>query len=152
MARRPFFLSRVKRGIFLYLLFVGLLWGTYYQLWGKYLYLVTAYCNCPICINVPKYHDGRFASRKKIYWGGAAADRAIPFGTQIELVPHWPGDWFAALGLLKGRRDFVVEDRGGKIKGKHIDLFIPDSMGGHKAALEWGARRMRLKINGKLAE
>lgn len=124
----------------------------YYQLWGKHLYLVTAYCNCPICVNVPKYHDDEFASGRKIYWGGIAADPKVPFRTKVELIPQWPADWFAVLGLLKSRRNFVVEDRGGKIKGRHIDLFIPDSMGGHKTALKWGRRRMRIKINGKWAD
>lgn len=145
-------ISRFASKILLYGFLAFAAWMTYYQLWGKYLYLVTAYCDCPICINVPKYRDGQFASGRKIYWGGIAADPKVPFKTKIELIPHWPGDWFAVLGLLKARRDFIVEDRGGKIKGKHIDLFIPDSMGGHKAALQWGARRMRLKINGKFAE
>jgi len=152
MSSRPSFFSRLKRGIFIYIIFVGLVWMTYYQLWGKYLYLVTAYCDCPICINVPKYRDGRFANGKRVYWGGVAADPRVPFETELTLVPHWPGDWFAVLGLLKGRRDFVVEDRGGKIKGRHIDLFIPDSMGGHKAALQWGRRKMRLKMNGVWAD
>jgi len=114
--------------------------------------VVTAYCNCPICINIPKYHDSQFASGKKIYWGGIAADPSVRFGSKVELAPHWPQDWAAIAGLLKGRRNFRVEDRGGKIKGKHIDLFIPDSMGGHKTALRWGVRRMRLKINGEWAE
>lgn len=113
---------------------------------------MTAYCNCPICINVKKYHDGRFASGKKVYWGGLAADAVLPIGTRVELVPHWPQDWGAVFHLLHRRRNFRVEDRGGKIKGKHIDLFIPDSFGGHKAALKWGVRRMRIKINGKWAD
>lgn len=113
---------------------------------------MTAYCNCPICINVKKYHDGRFASGKKVYWGGLAADPALPIGTRVGLIPHWPQDWGAVFGLLHRRRNFRVEDRGGKIKGKHIDLFIPDSLGGHKAALRWGVRRMRIKVNGKWAD
>ena len=114
--------------------------------------MVTAYCNCPICINVKKYQDSRFASNKPIYWGGLAADSTVPFGAQVELVPHWPQDWYAISKLLNGKRNFRVEDRGGKIKGKHIDLFISDSMGGHQAARRWGVRRMRIKINGELAE
>ena len=127
-------------------------WSLYYAFWGRHLYLVTAYCNCPICINVPKYHDSRFADGKPLYWGGIASGSSIPFGTQVDLVPHWPQDWGAVFALLEGRRDFRVEDRGGKIKGKHIDLFIPDSMGGHKTAMKWGVRRMRIKLNGEWAE
>lgn len=146
------FFARLRRFIFAYAFLTIFLWTLYYQFWGKYLYLVTAYCNCPICVNVKKYQDSQFASGKKIYWGGIAADPAVPFGTRVELVPHWAQDWIAVLQLLDGRRKFRVEDRGGKIKGKHIDLFIPDSRGGHQAARRWGVRRMRIKIDGEWAK
>lgn len=129
-----------------------LVWLIYYYSWGRYLYLVTAYCSCPICINIPAYHDGRFASGKKVYWGGIAADPKIPFRSTVELVPVWPSDHWKVSRVLQHRTKFRVEDRGGKIKGRHIDIFIPDSMGGHKIALEWGRQKMRISINGKLAE
>ncbi|MBI4388437.1 MAG: 3D domain-containing protein [Candidatus Omnitrophica bacterium] len=129
-----------------------LIWILYYHFWGRHLYLVTAYCNCPICVNVPEYHDGQFASGKKIYWGGIAADRKIPFGAQVELVPVWPSDFKKIHRILRNRKRFRVEDRGGKIRGKHIDLFIPKFLGGHKAALRWGRQKVRIRINGKLAE
>ncbi|MBI4357752.1 MAG: 3D domain-containing protein [Candidatus Omnitrophica bacterium] len=143
--------ARFKRAIFAYGFLTIFLWSVYYAFWGRHLYLVTAYCNCPICINVKKYQDDQFASGRRIYWGGMAADPRVPFGTTMELVPHWPQDWLAVFGLLKGKRKFRVEDRGGKIKGKHLDLFIPDSMGGHKTARQWGVRRMRVKVNGDWA-
>jgi len=126
--------------------------GGYYYFWGQYLYTMTAYCDCPICVNVDAYRDGRFASGRAVYWGGIAADPSIPFGTQIELVPIWPGDFWSIFRVLKNRKKFTVEDRGGKIKGKHIDLFIPHSHGGHQMALEWGVRKMRVSINGELAK
>ena len=127
-------------------------WGTYYLFWGRYLYIVTAYCDCPICINVPEYRDSRFANGKRVFWGGAAADPSVRFGTKITLVPHAPQDMGSIMTLLRGRHKFVVTDRGGKIKGRHIDLFIPNKLGGHKTARKWGVRRMRIKLNGKLAE
>ncbi|MBI4372247.1 MAG: 3D domain-containing protein [Candidatus Omnitrophica bacterium] len=148
---KSFFL-RLTQIFFSYILIVFTLWSLYYAFWGRHLYLVTAYCSCPICINVKKYHDGQFASGKKIYWGGIAADPSVPFGSRVELMPLWPQDWNAVFSVLQGKRKFRVEDRGGKIKGKHIDLFIPDSLSGHKAALKWGARRMRIKLNGQWAE
>jgi len=143
--------SRVKKTVV-----TGLFWGlvifaAYYVFWGRHLYRITAYCNCPICVNVPEYQDGRFASGKKIYWGAVASDPSVRFGSHIELVPLWPSDWGAVLGILKGRTKFTVEDRGGMIKGKELDIFIPDSKGGHKQALKWGIRRMRIKINGTFA-
>ena len=137
---------------FAYLFLTFALWSVYYAFWGRHLYLVTAYCNCPICINVKKYQDNQFANGKPIHWGAVAADPSVPFGAAVQLIPHWPQDWGAVYVLLDGTREFKVEDRGGKIKGKHIDLFIPDTMGGHKAALRWGVRRMRVKINGKWAQ
>lgn len=145
-------LKMIKKKIISYLFIAAVLWAAYYFAWGRHLYIVTAYCNCATCINVPAYRDGKFASGKKTYWGGIAADKKVPFGSKVELVPHAPGDWMAVMGILRGRTQFVVEDRGGKIRGRHIDVFFPKSRGGHMAALEWGARRMRIKINGKLAD
>lgn len=123
----------------------------YYQAWGKHLYIVTAYCNCPICVNVPEFRDGKFANGEKTSWGGIAASKEVPFGTQVELVRAWPWDFWNVQRTLKGRTRFTVKDRGGKIRGKHIDIFIPDSMGGHQGALQWGRQMMRVKMNGKLA-
>lgn len=151
MGKRSF-TSLVLRGFLIYTFSIFLIWTVYYVSWGRYLYIVTAYCNCAVCINVPKYRDNQFASGRKIYWGGIAADPKIPFRSRLEILPTWPQDWAAVTKLFRGRRKFIVEDRGGKIKGRHIDIFIPDSMGGHKAALKWGVRRMRVKINGVLAE
>jgi len=124
----------------------------YYELWGSHLYIVTAYCNCPICINVKEFHDGKFANGEKVSWGAVAAPKQYRFGTKIELVPTFPWDYWRIQRVLNNRTKFIVKDRGGKIRGKHIDLFIPDTMGGHKAALRWGRQMMRLKIDGKLAE
>jgi len=152
LGRQRSFIHTLLRGFLIYALSIFLIWTVYYVSWGRYLYLVTAYCNCPICINVKKYQDNQFASGKRIYWGGIAADPKIPFRSHIELLPTWPQDWMSVAKILRGRRKFIVEDRGGKIKGRHIDLFIPDSMGGHKTARNWGVRRMRIKINGVLAE
>ena len=127
-------------------------WVLYYQLWGRHLYLVTAYCNCPICVNVPKYRDGQFASGRKVYWGAAAADPKIHFRTKIELVPMWPSDFWKISHILQDRRRFRVEDRGGKIHGRHIDLFIPEELGGHQTALQWGRQKMRIRLDGELAD
>ena len=151
MAKRSAF-KILKRKI---LFSVGLIfaaWFLYYIYWGRHLFLITAYCNCPVCINVKKYQDNKFASGKPVYWGGIAADPSVPFGSHVKIFPQWPQDWAAMMTLLRGRNDFIVEDRGGKIKGKHLDLFIPDSMGGHHAAKNWGVRRMRIKLNGEWVE
>ena len=146
------FFTRLRRQIFAYGTVLLLAWLAYWWFWGRHLYLVTAYCNCPICIDVKKYRDSRFASGKQIYWGGIAADPHVPLGSRVDLVPEWPQDWWAVFRILRGRRKFIVEDRGGKIKGRHVDVFIPQRLGGHKTALKWGVHRMRIKVNGRLAE
>lgn len=141
---------RVAVKIVLILILVTVAWRAYDILWLRHRYLITAYCDCPICVNVPEFRDGKFASQHAVYWGGVAADKTIPFGASVELVPFTVRDWFAVRNFLGDRRQFTVEDRGGKIHGRHIDIFFPQSMGGHEKATHWGVRRMRIKINGRL--
>jgi 3D (Asp-Asp-Asp) domain-containing protein len=59
-----------------------------------------------------------------------AAPRNIPFGTLI-----------AILGYNNGK-PVPVLDRGEAIKDNKLDLFFPT----HKAALEWGRRKIIVKI------
>jgi 3D (Asp-Asp-Asp) domain-containing protein len=148
--RKKFFLMIMR--VVLILILLAVAWRTYDVFWLRHRYLITAYCDCPICINVPEFRDGKFASRRPVYWGGVAADKSVPLGSSVELVPFTLRDWFAVRNLLNDRRDFIVEDRGGKIRGRHIDIFIPQSMGGHERATHWGVRRMRVKINGRLMD
>ncbi|MFZ5801537.1 MAG: 3D domain-containing protein [Candidatus Omnitrophota bacterium] len=148
---RPSLFERLKRALVRVLFLITFLLIVYYVYWGSHLYKITAYCDCPICVDIPEFRDGRFASGKKAYWGGVAADPSVRFGSRVELMPLWPSDWMAVFSHLKGRKRFTVEDRGGKIKGKDLDIYFPQSKGGHKAAKRWGVRYMRLKINGKFA-
>jgi len=138
--------------IVLIFIFVLSVWRVYDVMWLRHRYLITAYCDCPICINVPAFRNGKFASKRPVYWGGVATDKSIPFGSSVELVPFTVRDWFAVWSYLGDRRRFTVEDRGGKIRSRHIDIFIPQSRGGHQTALHWGIRRMRVKINGQLMD
>ncbi|MFA5087499.1 MAG: 3D domain-containing protein [Candidatus Omnitrophota bacterium] len=110
------------------------------------VYTVTAYCNCRICINKKNFRDGRFSSNQRVYFGGAAARKSIPFNTKIRLIPLSQKDKTAIDRYFKGRKDFIIEDRGFLITGNRIDIFIPKSMGGHKTALKWGKRKMRVKM------
>jgi 3D (Asp-Asp-Asp) domain-containing protein len=43
---------------------------------------------------------------------------------------------------IEGVGERVVEDRGGAVKGKHIDLYIEDL----DAALEWGRQKRDLYV------
>ena len=151
-AEKPKKIFRVITMIALILILAACAWRAYDVFWLRHRYLITAYCDCPICINIAEFRDGKFASQRPVYWGGVAADKSVPFGSSVELVPVTFRDWFAVRNLLWSRRHFTVEDRGGKIHDRHIDIFFPQSFGGHQAALRWGARRMRVKINGRLMD
>jgi 3D (Asp-Asp-Asp) domain-containing protein len=106
---------------------------------------VTAYCACRECCGwrrtwygravvadgpnrgKPK-HVGATASGADARRGTIAADTTrYPFGTIIHVE-----------GYGYGR----VEDRGGAIKGDHIDLFFPS----HREALRWGRRRLNVRV------
>ncbi len=80
---------------------------------------VTAYCACERCCG--QWADGITASGHRIQPGDkfCAAPRSIPFGTMIDIPGY-------------GR--VPVLDRGGAIKGRTLDVFIPD----HEDALRWG--------------
>ena len=105
----------------------------------------TGYCECKICCGwkrnwrfQPVYAYGPSAGKpKKIgitasgtkaVKGTIAADTKIfPYGTIIQ-VPGY--------GIGK------VEDIGGAIKGRHIDLFFNS----HKEALEWGRQKKQCLV------
>jgi 3D (Asp-Asp-Asp) domain-containing protein len=109
------------------------------------LVLVTGYCNCEKCcgwkkswfgFGKPVYDYGPNKGKPKKVGvtasgieasaGTVAADpKVFKFGTRLEI----PG-----YGI--GR----VEDVGGAIKGRHIDLWFPS----HKEALKWGRRWLKV--------
>lgn len=107
--------------------------------------VTTGYCKCKICCGWKRTWYGKpvvasgpdkgqhkqvgiTASGVKAKHGTIAADtRLYPFGT-IMYVP----------GYGYGR----VEDRGGAIKGHHIDLFFKH----HRRALRWGHEMRKVKI------
>jgi 3D (Asp-Asp-Asp) domain-containing protein len=105
----------------------------------------TGYCNCRSCCNWernwlfrPVIASGPNKGKRKdvgITANGSVADDGTiaadtsfyPFGT----VMYVPGYGY-------GR----VEDRGGAIKGYHIDLWFDD----HDDALDWGVRYLKVKV------
>ena len=94
---------------------------------------VTAYCPCKKCCGWHRNWRGKAvtkggypkkvgvtASGAKAKPGTIAADTArYPFGTQMYIPGYGYG---------------TVQDRGGAIKGDHIDVFFKS----HKDALQWG--------------
>ena len=89
----------------------------------------TAYCSCSKCCG--KLAEGITASGKRVHWGMIAADWSVlPPGTRVGLS-CFP------------RQVFVVEDRGGAIKGKRIDVWYPS----HRSALKFGVHgKIQIKI------
>ena len=107
--------------------------------------LVTAYCNCGECcgwefsllgFGPPVYTYGpQKGQRKKVgvtargtvaRLGTVAADpKVFPFGTRLQIPGYGTG---------------IVEDVGGAITGRHIDVWMPS----HATALRWGRRKLKV--------
>ena len=87
--------------------------------------VATAYCACPICC--APYVDGITAM------GTTPRE-----GHTIAGPPHWP---IGTEVLIDGER-YVVEDRGGAIKGDRIDIYFED----HQDALRFGRREIEVEI------
>ncbi len=86
---------------------------------------VTGYCPCKKCCGK---EDGITASGVKATANHTiAAPSKYAFNTRIE---------------LEGYGTFVVEDRGGAIKGNRIDRFFNT----HQEALNWGVKKIKGKV------
>ena len=93
------------------------------------MYRVSAYCLCDRCINVPAFRDGKTASGKPAEGLIVAAPPSIPFGVRLAIP-----------GYSTALNPAVVEDRGGAIKGKRLDLLF----GTHQEALSWGIKHLEI--------
>src|SRR4051812_15739266 len=115
--------NRVVVGAAVGVMALALLLALLPQQWPRTM-LVTAYCPCAACCG-PNARGVTASGRPVSANGGrfVAADRGIPFGTML-VVP----------GYNDGRPVEVL-DRGGAIKGDHIDVFFPS----HEQAKRWGA-------------
>jgi 3D (Asp-Asp-Asp) domain-containing protein len=93
---------------------------------------VTAYCPCKICCGA-RAHGVTASGHRVNYAGGkfvAADTDLLPFGTKLSIPGYHNG------------RTVEVIDRGGDIKGRHIDVFFPT----HKQAQEWGVQYVDVKV------
>jgi len=93
---------------------------------------VTAYCSCKKCCG-PLARGITASGRSVQYNGGlfvAADTKLLPFGTRL-IVPGYAGD-----------QPVEVIDRGGAIRGHHIDVFFPT----HEQAKAWGVRWMQITV------
>jgi 3D (Asp-Asp-Asp) domain-containing protein len=94
---------------------------------GKIEVLATAYTSSrKECDDTPFIT----ASNKKVRWGIVAMDK-VPFGTKV-YIPYF-------------KKTFVVEDRGGAIKGNRIDIW----MSNRKDALKFGRKKLIVYVLGR---
>lgn len=92
---------------------------------GAKLYKVTAYCPCSKCCG--KYASGYTASGTKATAGRTiATDAKFAFGTKLSI----------------NGTTYIVEDRGGAIKGDKIDLYFDT----HAEALAWGVKYLPVEV------
>ena len=92
---------------------------------GWVTFTATAYCGCAKCCGKS---TGRTASGTMATQGRTVAmPSSYKFGTKIE---------------IQGMGNYVVEDRGGAIKGNRIDIFFSN----HQSALNFGKRTINLRV------
>ena len=89
------------------------------------IYKVTAYCPCSKCCG--SHANGYTASGTKATAGRTiAAPSNFAFGTKL---------------IINGK-EYVVEDRGGAIKGNRIDMYVES----HAQALAWGVKYLPVEV------
>lgn len=88
-------------------------------------FTATAYCGCAKCCgkSTGKTASGTIATASRT----VAMSSSYSFGTKIE---------------IQGMGTYIVEDRGGAIKGNRIDIFFSN----HQKALDFGRRTVYLKV------
>ncbi|MFC1497635.1 3D domain-containing protein [Verrucomicrobiota bacterium] len=107
--------------------------------------VVTGYCKCGKCCGWrrtwygrPVYSGGPNKGKRKSV-GVTASGVDAKHGTIAADTSIYP---FGTIMYVDGYGYGRVEDRGGDIKGDHIDLFFSS----HKKALEWGRKKIKVKI------
>lgn len=111
----------------------------------KSLVLVTGYCNCETCCSwkrswfgfgEPVYASGKMKGRPKKV-GVTANGRVAKHGTIAADLRVWKyGTKLKVPGYGVGE----VEDIGGAIQGRHIDVWFPT----HEEARKWGRRYLKV--------
>lgn len=99
--------------------------------WAEYE--ATAYCSCEKCC-------GNWAENRPdgiVYTAsGAVAQEGVTIAADWDVYP--PGTVLQVEGL----GEYIVQDRGGAIKGLKIDVYFED----HDDALQFGRQEVRIKV------
>lgn len=95
--------------------------------------VATAYCPCEICC-------GKWALNRPdgiVYTAsGAIAQEGVTIAADWDVYP--PG----TVLQIEGLGEYIVQDRGGAIKGLKIDVYFED----HDDALQFGRQEVRIKV------
>lgn len=96
--------------------------------------IVSAYCPCSICCG--KSADGKTATGRDANLPGVAVDKTvIPLGSRLDIPGYNRGS--------NGNGSWILADDTGKvIKGFRIDVRFET----HKEALEWGRKKLRVRV------
>jgi 3D (Asp-Asp-Asp) domain-containing protein len=107
--------------------------------------LVTGYCKCGECCGwtrtwygMPVYASGPNKGKRK-HVGITASGSRADTGTIAADTARYP---MGTIMLVEGYGYGRVEDRGGRVKGDHIDLYFHT----HAQAQKWGKKVMKVKI------
>lgn len=104
--------------------------------------IVTGYCKCQKCCDWKYNWRGRpvtkYSGRKKII-GQTATGAMAKVGTIAADTRYFK---FGTKMTIPGYGSGVVQDRGGKVKGYHIDLYFNT----HQEAKNWGRRLLMVKV------
>ena len=98
----------------------------------RYLLVLCLLFLCGCQYKITGYSEGTITkSGKRVAVGMCAVDpKVIPLGSKV---------WVQGLGI------FVAEDTGGKVKGRHIDIYFKNE----RDAINWGVRHRRVIITRK---
>lgn len=108
--------------------------------------LTTAYCNCGKCCSwrykwfffgEKVYTYGKLKGKTKLV-GVTSSGKTAKHGTIAADLKVFP---YGTRLYVPGYGEGVVEDTGGAIKGRHIDLWFPS----HGEAKKWGRRYLKVK-------
>ena len=110
-----------------------------------YILEVTGYCDCAECcgwkrnwFGMPVHRYGPRKGRRK-HVGVTASGVPSQRGTVAADTSVFP---FDTVMYIPGYGYGIVEDRGGDIKGYHIDLWFPT----HHQAKNWGRKRIKVQV------
>lgn len=104
-------------------------------LWSLGEYKLTAYCSCEKCCGYwatvrPVDGEGNPIVHTA---DGSVAKHGVTVAADTDILP------FGTVLVIDGN-EYTVQDRGGAVKGKHIDIYF-DS---HEAAKEFGVKHMEI--------